>query len=557
MTKKILFFVSLLFISTALLRAQEEPQTPEPITNEDCFACHDQINETHFSKSVHGAVLGCTDCHTAITELPHEENLPKVNCAECHTEEAERFTASVHGNVSGDEAPNCVSCHGDPHLMVSLAKTKSPMHRSNVPQTCGKCHTEIQQQFEQSIHGQAVNKGIKEAPVCTDCHGEHDILAKTDSASKVHPANLAVKTCGHCHAAERITSKYQLPSNVVDTYMESYHGLASQFGSATVANCASCHGVHNILPSTDPSSKIHPSNLPKTCGQCHPGAGAQLASAKIHTYSSIEGTKVVYYVSFFYIALILIVVAFIFFHNAVDFIAKFKEHCAQKEKNAAQLRFTPGERLQHRALTILFLILVYTGFALKYPRAWWAFPLTSIKTGYDWRGLVHKTAGFSFTALTIYHLLLLVWTRRGRKQLKALAPEKKDFQDLFQVLKHNLGWGGPRPKFKRYNYTEKIEYWALIWGSAIMILTGFMLSFENYFLSFLPKWGLDVATAVHFYEAVLASLAILMWHFYFVFFDPDHYPMNLSMSTGKVTDKEKRLNDDLSSDIKNEENKKS
>ncbi len=104
------------------------------------------------------------------------------------------------------------------------------------------------------------------------------------------------------------------------------------------------------------------------------------------------------------------------------------------------------------------------------------------------------------------------------------------------MLRYNLGWSEKKPVFERYSYIEKAEYWALLWGSVVMVLTGALLTFENWTLKTFPKWAYDVASTIHFYEAVLATLAILVWHFYFTIFDPDQYPMNWSMTTGKADD---------------------
>src|SRR5258708_15223557 len=93
--------------------------------------------------------------------------------------------------------------------------------------------------------------------------------------------NISAEVCSRCHASERMNTKYNLPSDRVKTFFESYHGLAAQYGSTLAANCASCHGVHKILPSTDPRSTIHQTNLAVTCGQCHPGATDNFAQSKV------------------------------------------------------------------------------------------------------------------------------------------------------------------------------------------------------------------------------------------------------------------------------------
>ena len=99
---------------------------------------------------------------------------------------------------------------------------------------------------------------------------------------------------------------------------------------------------------------------------------------------------------------------------------------------------------------------------------------------------------------------------------------------------------GPRsePRFERFSYIEKSEYWALVWGTILMGATGAILWFDNTFIGLLTKLGWDVARTVHYYEAWLATLAIIVWHLYFVIFNPDVYPMNLAWWKGTLTERE-------------------
>jgi hypothetical protein len=156
---------------------------------------------------------------------------------------------------------------------LQATDSASSIHRSNVSSTCGSCHTEIAEQFDHSIHGLAVVAGVLDSPVCTDCHGEHRILAVGAEGSPVSATNIPIRVCGPCHSDLRLGEKYGLPADQVPSYEESFHGLAARGGVQQVANCASCHGVHYILPSSDPDSYIHPDNLASTCGKCHAGAG--------------------------------------------------------------------------------------------------------------------------------------------------------------------------------------------------------------------------------------------------------------------------------------------
>jgi cytochrome b subunit of formate dehydrogenase len=151
------------------------------------------------------------------------------------------------------------------------------------------------------------------------------------------------------------------------------------------------------------------------------------------------------------------------------------------------------------------------------------------------RGIVHRTAGVIMIGAGVYHIIYAILTRDGRKLILDLLPEPKDATDALGVMRYYLGLGGSKPEFKRFNYAEKAEYWALVWGVIVMATTGIALWAKVTVGHLFPRWWLDVATAVHLYEAILASLAIVVWHFYQIFLDPDVYPMNWAWWDGKVS----------------------
>lgn len=194
-------------------------------------------------------------------------------------------------------------------------------------------------------------------------------------------------------------------------------------------------------------------------------------------------------------------------------------------------RMTPNQRWQHLTLLLSFFTLVITGFALKYPDSWFA---ASLGLGETVRGILHRVAGSVLIAVGIYHLGYVISSRDGRKLFLGMMPEPRDATDLLGTMRYYLGLGGARPQYGRFNYAEKAEYLALVWGTIVMASTGLALWFKMFVGDRLPRWWLDVATAVHFYEAVLATLAIVVWHFYQVFLDPDVYPMNWAWYDGKM-----------------------
>ncbi len=155
--------------------------------------------------------------------------------------------------------------------------------------------------------------------------------------------------------------------------------------------------------------------------------------------------------------------------------------------------------------------------------------------GERWRGIIHRVAGVLLIGDGVYHVFYVAFTRDGRKLVRDLLPTPKDALDAWGTMLFYLGLRKEKPKFGRFSYAEKAEYWALVWGTALMAITGIMLWARVSVGNLLAGWWLDAATAVHFYEAVLATLAILVWHFYQVFFDPDVYPMNWAWRDGKMS----------------------
>ncbi len=529
----------------------------------DCGACHADIIEVQ-SVSVHGEfgeqrmtdleLPACETCHGELhTMMPtNDPSSPVYNgnlgatCGVCHgsgqpapagvrtVRPIEAYTASVHAIEVDDGGPNCSDCH-TAHSPLPVTDPASTIHRSNITETCGECHRRISRQFDRSIHGMAAEAGVYESPVCTDCHGEHRILAVSAPDSPVSATNIPTQVCGPCHSDLALNRKYGLPGDQVPSYEESYHGLASRGGSQRVANCASCHGVHNILPSTDPDSLIHPDNLANTCGQCHAGAGTQFSIDPVHVLPDATPNVVAYWIRAIYIPLIWVTVIFMLLHNLLDLSKKTRTYSLWRrrppEQSTIMERMSVPFRFAHAIAAVSFIVLVITGFALKYPESWWAGPLQL--WGDELRSTVHRVAAVGLMGACLFHFGHIAISARARRQMAAFLPKTADFSEFGHRLSYNLGRRAEPPAPVRVGYIEKIEYWAALWGTLITAVTGLLLWFENFTLTWLPGWVPEAATVLHFLEAVLATLAILIWHFYFVIFDPAVYPMDTAWLTGK------------------------
>jgi cytochrome b subunit of formate dehydrogenase len=315
--------------------------------------------------------------------------------------------------------------------------------------------------------------------------------------------------------------------------LASYHGLASRGGSQVVANCASCHGTHSIFPSSDPRSTINHANLARTCGQCHPGVTEKFAASKVHVDAPLSadvGSKAVRWIRRFYMSMIFVVIGGMLLHNFI--IWRAKVIALRKIQHEFVMRMPLRFRLQHAALLTSFIVLVLTGFALKFPDSWFA---SMLSLGEHKRHLLHRIAAVVLMGVSAYHIFDIALSREGRRLVLDLFPTLDDARGAWQNVCYYLGLTSRKPGFARFHYAEKAEYWALVWGMIVMAVTGIMLWAKVLVGNHMPRWWLDVATAIHFYEAVLATLAIIVWHFYQVFLDPDVYPMNWAWWDGKMT----------------------
>lgn len=301
------------------------------------------VNAAEVGSSRHGKIA-CSQCHAGVnasSRRPCESITAKVDCSSCHAEAGQKFAASLHGTLvakNDPNAPTCKECHGL-HAVKGKAEPASPIFPTNVPALCARCHREgekaavrytgkeheIIEHYTESIHGKGLMKsGLTVTATCSNCHTPHDIRPRSDTLSSVHPANLP-KTCGSCHhgieeqfersihSAAVSTSGRELPvcddchsahkirradeqgfkleimqqcgrchQKIADTYFDTYHGKVSQLGYTKTAKCYDCHGAHDILPISDPRSRLSHDNVVETCRTCHEGATRRFAGYLTH-----------------------------------------------------------------------------------------------------------------------------------------------------------------------------------------------------------------------------------------------------------------------------------
>ncbi len=542
-----------------------------------CGNCHKEQSKNYLTsnhasafKSGDKSAPNCITCHkSAVTKSAFNNNIVEMKkaqeqlCLSCHFDNAEvkelsstsagfmtAYKNSVHGVALNEQnngnAAVCTDCHRS-HEILQASDSKSSVNRVNIPVTCGKCHSQIEKEFSGSIHGQLVLKGNNDAPTCTTCHGEHEILKVNDPKSSVAFQNVSKQVCSPCHGSVQLSERYGFNPDRYKTFSESYHGLALSGGSVSVANCGSCHGVHNIKPSSDPTSMVNKNNLVKTCGKCHPGANKTFTEGNIHVTLKKTDEPILYWISTTYIILLITILGGMFLHNALDLIKKSKikklkqlgKIVEEDHGHSLYLRMTVNERIQHATMAISFMVLVITGFMLRYPNTWWVSHIRELSSSaVEYRSWIHRIAAVIMIMVSLYHIYYVAFTQRGRELVKDLFPNLNDFIDAIGVAKYNLGISKEKPKLDRFSYVEKAEYWALVWGTIVMSMTGLLMWIYIDYIGVFSKIDWDIARTIHFYEAWLAFLAIVIWHFYFVIFNPDIYPMSLAWFKGTITEEE-------------------
>jgi cytochrome b subunit of formate dehydrogenase len=547
----------------------EHAQTSDARTS--CAGCHRAADVEH-QRGAHGHALRrdgstvptCVSCHGTHAIRSARERSAATSpartpdqCRACHAREATDFIASVHGRALASAqtaAPSCTTCHGA-HAAWGPAMSGSPVGRRTVADTCGRCHVEPRLEFRRSVHGSAVSRGVPHAPTCTTCHGVHAVPTAQAPTSPTSRLRVAGETCARCHASERITSMHDLPGSVLADFRGSYHGIAGARGDRRVANCASCHGYHGIRPSSSPYARTNAANLARTCGECHPGAAGLFARGGIHHTTRTFGHRLVDLVGTMYGGMIAMVIGLMAVHNGLDFQRRWRERRRAPEPTRAgeYLRFTLNERVQHWLLAGSFVTLAVTGFALRFA---WPMPPIGGEAPESLRAGAHRAAAVIFGGLALYHLGYLMLTARGRDLARAILPRlrsaadavccgaacarlgpptRADWRELIATVRYNVGLARARPAYGRFTYWEKMEYWSLVWGAVVMISTGVVLWLEVPVLNRVPYWAYELVRTVHFYEATLAVLAIVVWHFYYVAVNPDVFPLNRAMTRGTLT----------------------
>ncbi|HHN78227.1 MAG TPA: hypothetical protein ENK11_06080 [Phycisphaerales bacterium] len=512
---------------------------------------------------------GCVTCHGGhqiksldTRDAPHSRLNIVSLCGGCHERHApspedpdpgarvKDYLTSTHAEAMRDGgllwSATCVDCHGA-HGVFPSSDDRSGVNRANIPETCGTCHLGVVERYKQSVHGRGHEAGDPDAPVCTDCHATHRITR----ASSLVSAGEIINECGRCHDSDdgngdRLGTWYR-------SYLKSYHGQATRLGSALAARCSDCHGSHDIKPVDDPASRVSTANLPATCGSCHPRAGGGFIKFDPHAdYRDAKHYPILFGVWMYFIVMMSGVFTFFGLHSLLWFLRARKEkpHAAPPDtraesKAAAIRRFTTLNRINHALVVITFFGLTATGIPLVFSHEQWARVLMRMFGGVQVAGVWHRFFAVMLIVNFIVHFygLARAFLRRTTPWHRwlfgpdSLVPRWKDARDVAGMIRWFFR-GGAQPRFDRWTYWEKFDYWAEVGGSVIIGGSGLLLWFPEIASWVFPGWVFNAAMIVHGYEALLAIGFIFTIHFFNAHLRPGIFPVDEVIFTGCVSEDE-------------------
>lgn len=537
-------------------QARQQPQAP------NCASCHgthdirpksDANSLTHPLK----VIETCGSCHQQHTAAPGG---PKDGKAWVQT-----YLDSVHGRAVREAglvvAATCSDCHGH-HDVRASRDPKSSVHRAAIPRTCGKCHVGIEKDFEGSVHAHAAEEAAAAAaaglsnglvrpkgsrrdmppPVCSDCHASHAIT-RAESPGFVQDV---IAECGTCH------------EDLYRTYRESYHGQVQRLGSPRAARCSSCHGAHNIRKASDPLSMLATGSIADTCARCHPevrelslaGRANFVRYAPHADYHDRQNHPILYYVWLYFMVLMSVTFTFWGLHSVAWFargaILRARQGPAPRHHRGAFIkRFSAWHRVTHALVIISFMGLTLTGLPLKFSDQEWARPLMALVGGPETAGGLHRVFAvlvLLYLAMHFIHIIKTFADGNTPFMVKlfgphSMLPMRRDWDQFVQMTRWFFGYG-EKPRFDRWTYWEKFDYWADMVGTFIIGGSGLLLWFPAFFSEYFSGYWFNVATVIHGYEALLAVGFIFSIHFFNAHLRWEKFPVDDVIFTGRVPEAE-------------------
>ncbi|MFC1776650.1 cytochrome C [Pseudomonadota bacterium] len=555
--------------------AYAEPENPK-LRNDRCLRCHGKENYSRegadgelrqlhvtaesFKDSVHGD-RDCVSCHQDIVKIPHNKGVDrKVGCVKCHLdlwEEAqlaegngkderlgvvvsqiESYMNSIHArpNIEDQSRTNatCYDCH-DAHYITPIDSINSPENKLKIPYVCGRCHSEELNTYMTSVHGKEIGSGNTNAAVCSDCHSSHNIDVPNDVTGR-----LAITAeCGNCH------------QEMLESYLDTYHGKITRLGYGATAKCYDCHGSHGIKRVNEPDSMVHNGNRLKTCQSCHESATEGYVTFQPHgTTDNFKEYPEMWLASKGMIGLLLGTFAFFWLHSALWFYREYQDRKHGKNRPHILLddlpqgkthfrRFTRWWRLAHLIGALSIMLLALTGLTVLFSGSAWAPYVMNLLGGPVSAGILHRIGAIGFMGVFFIHLIYFAvhigrnWRTFDWFGPNSLVPNWNDLGDAIAMFRWFFGLD-KRPILDHYSYWEKFDYWAPFWGMTIIGVSGMMMWYPTVTASFLPGWAFNVAAIVHGEEAILAVVFLFTVHFFNNHFRPDKFPLDTTMFTGRV-----------------------
>ncbi len=580
-----LFFIKIYIITVSFLllfSATASAAAPAQFTDaQNCLLCHRYptlgryddktgekkvfyVNEQSYSGSDHG-VLRCTACHAELDRLPHDDP-KKVDCSiSCHVLDKSTDQKFSHSNMVNKYE---LSVHG------GGKSDKAEEFPDDFPK-CQYCHDNNLS----GMYDRSGNRALSKEP------GKRHVWERR-SQKKI------IELCASCHSDNKMASRHGL--DTIDTFKDSFHWEMIKYGVENAPDCISCHvpqgySPHDIRPERDSFSSIHVENRVKTCSgaggmlECHPDATPEFSEGKIHAYSMkaqlltkesvldagqrfkalmfkrskaglMKDEVLSYYIleilKLFYKLLIGGVIGFMFLHQLFEYRSAGKKHKGEELRHIPDksvtssregeqeklyfIRLNLSERVQHMIFLISFIVLVITGFMVKTPEEVVIVLGSAGEAVFFIRKVLHRVAGVVMILISIYHVYYILFKAPGRSWIKDMMVSLGDLKGLYNNILYFIGRREKYPEFDRFCYKHKIEYFALIAGTILMSTTGVMLWTEYKW----DKFFLDIATIVHGMEAILASLAIIVWHLFEVHLRPHKFPVGDLWITGVIDEEE-------------------
>lgn len=204
--------------------------------------------------------------------------------------------------------------------------------------------------------------------------------------------------------------------------------------------------------------------------------------------------------------------------------------------DAKIVRFNLIERIQHIILFITLIMLLITGLSLTFYDSWLGKFVIGLEGGLEGRGRLHNLFAFILIGLAVFHAFYITFSDKGHREISYLKYRKKDFKDFILSFKYNFGITKQKPQFGRYNLAQKFQYWGVVLGSSLMIVTGIVLLLKVWAVAMIvPKWLWDITIIIHSYEGLLIFFVLFVWHMYDVHLSPGVFPMSKIWLSGKIS----------------------